>query len=586
MTHNTAYQPNFALLVGVVWLVIVGQLLWLDWTQTGQVLGDTDDAMRLVEVRAFLAGRGWFDLHEARLQPPIGYDTHWSRLIDAGLAGLFLIFRLVADTALAERLMRVVWPLLWLVPAMVGTLALAWRLAGRPAALVALLLLLFGLPAFQQFKPGRIDHHDVQITLALLTLAAAAWADRVRWAAWAAGALSGLALAIGVESLPFIALAGGVFVVRYALDRNFAPVLAAYGWSVAASAVLAFLISVHPDHYWTQTACDAIAINSAAPAILGGLTLGISGRWGANERLFVRCIAVAIAFGLAAVVFVLIDPRCLAGPLALVDPAVRPIWLDHVSEMQPLLAVARKYSASGISFAAYPIVAILSVIILARDAEVRRNVGFIITAVALALAIVLTIAAIRASHYTIWLGIPFVAAALLRLFAQMKLATLPARALVTLPFTPALLYLGTLAIVAASNPQVSNNLGGRTCFETESYAPLMRFPTGLIVTDIDYGPFVLALTPHSVLSGPYHRLSYGIIASHRTFIAPPNEAREILRRAHATYLMICDSRSPQELTEVERHRSLLGQLQAGITPNWLERMPNDAPFAVYRLTSQ
>ncbi len=133
MSDNSTYRPNFALLFGLAWLAIVSQLLWLEWTQTTNALGDSDDAMRLVEVRAFLAGRGWFDLHEPRLQPPMGYDTHWSRLIDAGLAGLFLIFHAVFDTALAERLTRVFWPLLWLMPAMAGTAALAWRLGGRTA---------------------------------------------------------------------------------------------------------------------------------------------------------------------------------------------------------------------------------------------------------------------------------------------------------------------------------------------------------------------------------------------------------------------------------------------------------------------
>ena len=137
----STYQPNIALLVGLVWSVVVGQMLWLDWSQTAHLLGDSDDAMRLVEMRAFLAGRGWFDLHEPRLQPPLGYDSHWSRLIDAGLAGLFLIFRNVTDAATAERLTRVVWPSLWLLPAIAGTAALAWRLGGRAAAQVALLLL-------------------------------------------------------------------------------------------------------------------------------------------------------------------------------------------------------------------------------------------------------------------------------------------------------------------------------------------------------------------------------------------------------------------------------------------------------------
>ncbi len=78
-------------------------LLLQHWPQTAETLLGTDDAMRLNEMRSWLAGHGWFDLHEARLQPPAGYDSHWSRLIDAGLAGLFLLFELFGDPLSAER---------------------------------------------------------------------------------------------------------------------------------------------------------------------------------------------------------------------------------------------------------------------------------------------------------------------------------------------------------------------------------------------------------------------------------------------------------------------------------------------------
>ena len=110
-------------------------------------------------------------------QPPAGYDTHWSRLIDAGLAGLYLAFQSF-DPHAAERLMRAWWPLMWLLPTIAGMAAIAWRIAGREAAMVALLLALVGVPAYQQFTPGRIDHHNVQIALTLLVMAATAWSDR------------------------------------------------------------------------------------------------------------------------------------------------------------------------------------------------------------------------------------------------------------------------------------------------------------------------------------------------------------------------------------------------------------------------
>src|SRR3954470_18861775 len=109
MPNNLLRQPNFAALVTLVWLLVALALLLQFWTQTADTLFDTDDAMRLAQLHDWFGRgmlRGWFDLHQARMQPPEGYDTHWSRLIDLGLAGLLFLFRCFTDAASAERLMR------------------------------------------------------------------------------------------------------------------------------------------------------------------------------------------------------------------------------------------------------------------------------------------------------------------------------------------------------------------------------------------------------------------------------------------------------------------------------------------------
>src|SRR5262249_35280800 len=235
MAAGAVRGPNFAILVALAWLVIATDLVLKHWAGTALTLSDTDDAMRLVEVKDFLQGQGWFDMHQPRLAPPLGYDSHWSRLIDVGLAGLYVFFHNLVDEALAERLMRVVWPLLWLIPAIIGVAAIAWRIAGRDAAVVSLLLAVVGLPAFQQFLPGRIDHHNAQIALSVAIVAATVWSDRSRGAAVAAGALSGLALAIGLENLAFVALAGAALALRFVVDRAAAPALGRYGLALVAS---------------------------------------------------------------------------------------------------------------------------------------------------------------------------------------------------------------------------------------------------------------------------------------------------------------------------------------------------------------
>lgn len=69
MPGQTDREIPALLLFGAAWLAATAQLIRMTWHDLPIKLFDTDDAMRLVEVRAFLAGQGWFDLHEARLAP-------------------------------------------------------------------------------------------------------------------------------------------------------------------------------------------------------------------------------------------------------------------------------------------------------------------------------------------------------------------------------------------------------------------------------------------------------------------------------------------------------------------------------------
>ena len=61
---------------------------------------------------------------------------------------MLTLFGLFAEAAMAERLMRTLWPMLWLLPTIAGAAAIAWRITGREAALIVLLLAVIGLPAF------------------------------------------------------------------------------------------------------------------------------------------------------------------------------------------------------------------------------------------------------------------------------------------------------------------------------------------------------------------------------------------------------------------------------------------------------
>jgi len=578
----TTRQPNFALLLGLAWLLAAFQLLAQNWADTALALADTDDAMRLAQLRDWLGGQGWYDLHQGRVAG--GYESHWSRLIDFGLAGTLGVFGAFAEPTMAERLMRTVWPMLWLLPVMAGAAAIAWRIARREAALIALLLAAIGLPAFHQFRPGRIDHHNVQIALSVLVVAATVWSDRVRWAALAAGAVTGLAMAIGLECLPYLMVCAAAFAVRYVFDANGARAASDYGLALAASSLAGFFITVGPDH-WMRGVCDEIAVNWIALTVIGGGGLALATKI-SSERMSVRCASVLLVGATATALFLMIEPRCLGGPYAMMDPAVWPIWLAHVREMKPLIPLTIESPLTGIAIATFPAMALVAAFVLARSRELRSDFGFLVTTAAFLTAALTTLAAIKSASYATWLAMPLVACFALHLFRLLRLQSLVPRAAVGVLLTPAVLSLGAITIANAAGFGANdsfNRTEPNACFKTGSYAALAQLPRGLIATDIDYGPFLLALTPHSVLAAPYHRLPEAIITTHQALGSPPVAARRVLARAHAQYVATCGARSLADLGAAERDASLWGRLQAGVVPDWLEPLPVVGPFAVYRV---
>ena len=579
----TSRQPNFALLLVLAWLVIVVQLLAQYWSETAVAFADTDDAMRLAQMRDWLAGQGWYDLTQHRVVG--GYDSHWSRLIDAGLGGTLWLFGLFVEPVFAGRLMLTTWPMLWLLPTMAGAAAIAWRIAGREAALMVLLLAAIGLPAFHQFRPGRIDHHNVQIALSMLVVAATVWSDRVRWAALAAGAATGLALAIGLECLPYLLVCAMAFVVRYLVDAKFARAAGDYGLGLAASSVMGFLVTVGPD-LWSRAECDQIAVNWLALTVIGGGALALATRF-ASARPVVRGMHVLLAGALAAALFAWIEPRCLRGPYAMMDPAVWPIWLAHVREMKPLVTLTLESPLTGIAIGTFPLVALIAVLMLARLPAMRTDFGFLAATAAFLVAAATMLAAIKATSYAIWLAIPLVAVFALHVFEWLRLRTLAPRMAVGVLLTPAVLSLGTITIAEAAGFGANDSFNRpetNACFKSASYAALAKLPPGVVAADIDYGPYILALTPHSVVAAPYHRLSGGIMAAHELFTSAPDEARRAAARLGVTYVLTCGERAPKDVAGAGLDASLWARLKAGDVPTWLARVElADSPFVVYRI---
>ena len=107
------------------------------------------------------------------------------------------------------------------------------------------------------------------------------------------------------------------------------------------------------------------------------------------------------------------------------------------------------------------------------------------------------------------------------------------------------------------------------CLESKAYDDLARVPAGVVLAPIDLGPFILAHTPSSAISAPYHRMAWGILAA-RPRWTPRPPAREVkVRRLNARYVLDCPTDQSQP-----RPGGLLDDLRRRSPPPWLRPLPS------------
>ena len=330
--------------LGVI-MVMVRELA-LRGSELARHLGESDDATRLVQVREWLAGRSWFDLHTERFGLADGMTSHWSRLLDAPIGGLIRLFSLFAEPDRAEILARAAWPLLLLIPLFAIIVGTAERQGGRIAALLAMFYTATCIPALEKFAIGRIDHHNAMIVCAMGSILLAMRAYAVPRLAWWAGALAGLGLAIGYEG---IVLAGVLFatVVLIGLaDGRHAAVAARVTGGAALTLALALVVTVPPGRL-IVIHCDSLALNLVLAMGIGAAGVGVMA-WRFSSASWLARALVLAPFAMAAVAaYLLSEPACLAGPFGSVSAVTKDYWLDNVMETNSILQFGRNAPRRG-----------------------------------------------------------------------------------------------------------------------------------------------------------------------------------------------------------------------------------------------
>ena len=333
---------NVSAVAVFIWVSRLIQLIVPALRTPASLALSTDDAMRLTGVRDLLAGQAWFDMTQWRMNVPYGVAMHWSRLVDAPIAGLILLFRAFLDPHLAETVAISVWPLLCLLAAWLAIGRIAFTLAGAKCGVIAVLFAAASSAVLGYFSPGVIDHHNVQVALTLWAVAFLVEIEVRPAAAIGVALVSALSLAVGLEVLPYVVTT--VLVVAslwIARGAQFDGAVRRFGVTFAVTA-LVLLLGFASTHERFSAACDAYSGFYAALAVFGGLGLAlltVGGRSMTQRTLLVATLTL-VSFVFAAV----LAPACLAGPYGNVSPRIAEIFLSRVQEVQsPVLNLARDW---------------------------------------------------------------------------------------------------------------------------------------------------------------------------------------------------------------------------------------------------
>jgi hypothetical protein len=546
---------------------------------------DTDDAMRAVQVRDLLGGQPWFDVTAYRLDPPQGVFSHWSRIVDAPLASLELLLRLFLSPPCAELGARLFFPLLLLAALFSLSPWFARALDDKANPDIVVLLALLSGAMFTQFLPGRIDHHAPQIVLLMAATGCflrGLDAAQARWMALASLAMA-LSLAISLENLPFFAVMLLALPLLFVIDgdRMRAP-LVCFAAASAVAFPAAYAATIAPSRY-ALSACDAysaphlasIAVGLAALAALAALAPRL-------RSIPSRALGVGLTGAAVSATFLKIAPQCVGDPLGGVDPLVRDLWLSHVAEALPLWRSWTKSPDTVIATSVPVLLALLAVLLrVAREQDLARR-RWAVALGLIALGFVLGFFwQVRIFTSVTPLAMAALVGVASGLGERLGAGFMPlTRRLMVVAACIAMSPVGLAALLPISPKAALAQANERACLTPQALALLATLPPARVAASFDFGPYLLAYTPHSVFAGPYHRDNHGNRLVIDAFLADPESGEKILRDAGATLVLWCAhepavfaARAPQ---------GLAASLSRGTPPAWLERLPQSTELlAIY-----
>lgn len=565
------------------------------WTGFGQLTdagGDNDNLLRLVEVRDLLAGQGWFDLHQYRMGLEGGFVMHWSRLVDAPIAAIVLAASaLTGSRPLAEDVAQVLWPALLFWSTLFFTARAARSFGGAGAALPAILVGGAGYYFLGIYDPGALDHHNVQLMLTMASLALLLEAPAWRWAALLSGLSAALTLAVGMETVPYVATIGVCVSLLFVADPSGERTIARdFGLGFAGVGALVFVATIPPSA-WGVAECDAFSVAQFVVAAIAGVGLAaialVEPAAGSRQRGLALLAALGVVLG--AVVAALF-PQCLSAPYANLDPRLKELWLDHIDEAQSLFTLLVHDPARVAARYATPLVAIILMALRFRRGGWRRQDSLV--AALLAVSFVAGAWQLRGTTFSIAFAVIPLSAWIAKWRARAEAGSSPGVALRLaavwlVSINPVWTGVAAAASVAFEKGPAVADRGAtdKACQKKATFAPLGGMTGTTVLAISNLGAPILVYSGHKVFAGPYHRNVAGNLLALDAFLGSADDARRIVEAHRVGLVAICPGNGESRTLTQKAPQGFLAGLLRGSVPDWLEPVSETkgSPIELYRV---
>jgi len=418
---------------------------------------------------------------------------------------------------------------------------------------------------------------------------------RVRWPLLAGG-LFALALAIALETLPWVMLAGSV-IGPWILLTGARAARAGAVFALSLFTVSAILLACDrpPQALFTQ---DLLAYSIAYVWLAGGIALAL---------IAAACVAhmpkVTLRTGLGAAaalciggVYLHFYPDLLKGPYGAMDQKLAALFFANLEEALP---ITQRYNLYNILLcSATGLIASGSALFFWRQESGGKKWGWFLVALLIASSLGFALFyQIRVLVYTL----AFVPLALTE-FARRCWLWLGTHSKGREQFWGEIglvLLIGPLFAILLPAVQDGRSFGGGvllfpaqgfddTCSLKDAEDVLRQLPPARIMNVIDSGPDILFNTPHTAMSAPYHTNVRGNLDALDFFTATdPARAYEIARRDRIDLVLLCRQvpdmylagpgphyvQFPNGEIRIKDDASLAGQLAQYKAPDWLQQIP-------------